>query len=108
MTATPVSAKTVRNYFKANPTKVPEGRCWKSINGRGQLHPLAVKAFNRAKRGSQVYTPKVMDNKQVVLKGAKGRKVVVSTATLRQLDGSVGKRGAISKATKEKYLASLV
>jgi ribosomal protein L28 len=107
MAATPVSAKTVRDFFKANPSKVTQGRWWKSINGRGQLNPDAVKAFNRAKRGREVYVPKVMDNKQVVLKGAKGKKVVVSTAALRALDGSAGKRGAISKATKEKYLASL-
>jgi hypothetical protein len=102
MSAKIASAAEVREFFAAKPEALPEGV---KIGSRGRIHPDAVKAFNRAKRGKVKYEVGVRAEALTVVTDADGKAVKVPTSVLRSL--STGKRGRFSREVIDAALASL-
>lgn len=97
MSARLVSAATVRAFFAENPDKIP-AEAAKSLapGARGRLHPAAIEAFQKAKRGKARYVQGVRDVKTIRV----GRKNV-PLSDLREF--APGKRGKIGAAAIAAY-----
>lgn len=97
MSARLVSAATVRAFFAENPDKIP-AEAAKSLapGARGRLHPAAIEAFQKAKRGKARYVQGVRDVKTIRV----GRKSV-PLSDLREF--APGKRGKIGAAAIAAY-----
>lgn len=100
MSARLVSAATVRAFFNENPDKVPaEAAKSLSEKARGRLHPSAVDAFNKAKRGKARYEQGTRDVKTVRV----GR-TNVPVSDLREF--APGARGRIPASAIAAYKAA--
>lgn len=102
MSAKIASASEVREFFAAKPDALPDGV---TLGKRGRLHPDAVKAFNRAKRGKVKYEVGVHAEALTLVTDAKGKPVKVPTAVLRSF--ATGKRGRFSREVIDAAIASL-
>lgn len=107
-----VSAAQVRAHIKSKPSLVPAdkgGKLWRNVKGRGALHADLISIYNKDKRGKAKYVVgEGTAVKRVTVLGPNGRKFNVPAAELRALDGSTGKNGRISKATKAAYVAQVL
>lgn len=110
---TEVSAKTVREFFAANPDKVTdEFRTSVSTGARGRLHPKAIEAFKAANPrkayavGTDAQPTITLEVVKANAKGAKRKTTVkVPAKDLRAYVGATGKRGRLSKEALSKAAA---
>ena len=99
-----VTAKTVRTYLQDHPHLIEDAAMRKNVYGRGRLSAASIRAYRRATGYKTSVASTDRDHRRVVLVGPRGRRITVSTADLRALDGTAGQRGRISAATKAKAL----
>jgi hypothetical protein len=102
-TAKTATAKDIRAWFTANPSKVDESFSTSlKPNARGRLHPKAVEVFQAATK--QSYTKSTTAERFITLQATKvnaaGAKravtLKVSAAEVRAFLGAEGKRGRLS------------
>lgn len=112
----PVSARTIREAYRAGEFNAPEVAQTSLAEGaRGRLHPKAVEAYLKVNKGAAYREKSVAEQPTVEVpyvkrnkRGARlNRKATMTVAEVRRLAGIEGRRGRLPKSAIEKASAHL-